>query len=285
MSVRSHVVLGGALLVAFSLGLFELVDQWLVAPWSRYSALFVLLLGWQLARERDARPSPVLGVGLIVAAAGLQLLSVASAVPAIARIAFVAAVMGFLLLRGFASLRVAVLAVFIVPVPSMLTELLAGQYIAEALFSGAAALLQWLGVTITSAEREVLAGDTLLRIRRYHGGLTTLIATVGLAWYVISGARAPMRHALRLVAGFLSLGVIAQVLGVVLACMAVVAGSESAASTLLDTVGWLVPTVVAVYVLERLHKQRSSTPGLPAPAPGLAGERLDVSESLRPRPV
>ena len=160
MSVWTHVVLAGALLVAFSPGLFDLVDQWLVAPWSRYSALFVLLVGWQLARERDARPSPVLGVGLIVAAAGLQLLAVASVVPAIARIAFVAAAMGFLLLRGFATRRVAVLAAFIVPVPSMLTELLAGEYVAEALFAGATTLLQWLGVAITSAEREVLAGDT-----------------------------------------------------------------------------------------------------------------------------
>ena len=142
------ILLGAALLLAFSPGLYDLARHWLLHPWSRYSALFVLLVAWCSARERDAKPKRLVGAGLIAAGVVLQLLSVLSVMPAIARLALVLAAIGFMLLRGLATPRVAALAVFVVPVPHAFTDALGGGLVTQELFRGASNLLQPLGVAV-----------------------------------------------------------------------------------------------------------------------------------------
>lgn len=256
MSRRRQVdiLLGAALLLAFSPGLYDLARHWLLHPWSRYSALFVLLVGWCSARERDAKPKRLVGAGLIAAGVVLQLLSVLSVMPAIARLALVLAAIGFLLLRGLATPRVAALAVFVVPVPHAFTDALGGELVTQELFRSASNLLQPLGVAVAAGEQQILAGDAVLEIDSTQAGLPTLVAMLGLAWYVVLRARPPARRAGLWLAALLSSGVIAQGLGIVLACLVLAWGSASAASFSLDTVGWLLPAVVVVWALERYQR-------------------------------
>ncbi len=260
---RVDIPLGGALLLAFSPGLYDLFRHWLLHPWSRYSALFVLLVGWCLARERDAKPKRLVGAGLIAAGVVLQLLSVLSVMPAIARLAFVAAAIGFMLLRGLVTPRVAALAVFVVPVPHAFTSAVGGVLVAQELFRSAELLLQPFGVAVAAGQYQVLAGSTALEVNSTQAGLPTLVAMLGLAFYAVLRARPSARRAGLWLAALLSSGVIAQGLGIVLACLALASGSASAASFSLDTVGWLLPAVVVVWSLERYQRPQAGIDTLP----------------------
>ena len=69
----TDVALGLAVAAAFSPGLADLVVHWMAHPWSRYSAIFVLLLVWVARREGAVPAHRALGVAGLALGAVLPL--------------------------------------------------------------------------------------------------------------------------------------------------------------------------------------------------------------------
>lgn len=254
---RTDAVLALALGLAFSPGLFDLVRHWALAPWSRYSAVFVALTVWLALRLPRPAARPAAGVAVGVAAVGLQLVAMLAGAPALARPAVVLAGVGLVVGRGLASARIAWLAPWIVPVPYQLTDWTGGDRIAPELFRAMARCLRVFGVGVAAGERRVVAGDAWLLLDSTQAGLPVLVAAAGLSVYAALRLR-PGR------AGFawgacllLAAGAASQLLAVGLACLALATGSAKLAGFAVDSLSWMLPSLAAVVVVERRAARRA----------------------------
>lgn len=255
MSPRvANVALGVPLLLAFSPGLYDLGAHWIANPWSRYSAVFVPLLAWAAWRERGAAPLRGLGVSAIAAGMLLQLLAAMSVMPALGRPAVALAAIGFLLLRGLASPGCAALAIFVVPIPYTFTRLLAGDSIARELFRTAERLVGLVGGHVAAGTHQVVSGDASLSVEPWQAGLPVAVAAVGLAWWAFLRAAPSVAQAARWLPALVVAAAVAQFLAVVLACLALMAGSGAVAAFVVDTFGWLALSAAVVFGAERRRR-------------------------------
>ena len=111
-----------ALAFALSPALVELAAHVFRTPWARAQLLFVPLFALAMACER--RPQPALrrtrlGLGLIGLALGFIAFSVAGGLASVGRLAIPAAVLGLSAYRGRRWPGAALLAVWLVPLPSI----------------------------------------------------------------------------------------------------------------------------------------------------------------------
>lgn len=248
---RGDLILGVALLAAFSPGIFDLAGHWLEAAWPRYGLGFAALLAWCVVRSSRVPPRPRLGLVLIALCLVTQLLAALAAVVPVARPAIAGALIGFLSTRGLAPLRTALLAVFIVPIPYSVAESLGGQAIAEALAGWGAALVSALGLAVSLGEPGLTSGSTSLVTSPTHAGFAVLQVMIGLAWYAALRRGLTAVATATRIAGFLVLGLLVQGIATVLACTAIFLGSAPLAEAILDSLSWLVPAVIVVFRTER----------------------------------
>ena len=256
---RSDVVLAVVLLASLSLALVELGSHWLANPWSRYSLVFIPLAAW-VAYNEDYKPRhPRLGALIIVVAMLIQLVSAKAALLVVSRIALACALMGFLLNRGFASKRCALLSLFIVPIPYSLASDLGGKAVAEWMIEQCGALL---GASVSVFKHVVSVDNTSLPVASTYAGLPLVMLCVGLAGYHSLRLQVGLTGALRALGIlFLTIPVI-QFTAISLAILALSSDSAPVAAIMLDTMTWLVPTFVVVVGTERAVPRRAR--GLPA---------------------
>ncbi len=248
---RGDLILGLALLAAFSPGVVDLADHWLEHAWPRYGLGFAALVAWCVARSPRALPRPRLGITLIAVSLVTQLLAALGAVLPVSRPAIAGAVIGFLLMRGLAPVRTVLLALFIVPIPYSVAALLGGHAVADFLLESSATLVSALGFPVFLGEFGVTAGSTVLVMAPIHGGLPLLQVMLGLGWYAALRRGLDAAPTARGIARFVALGAVVQGVAMVLACLAVSFGSLAVAETILETLTWLVPAAVVVFRTER----------------------------------
>ena len=182
---------------------------------------------------------------------------------ALRRLALALGLAGFLLLRGLASPRCALLALFVVPVPHMLADMLWGDDLAPELFRAASRLLGLFGWGVAAGQHEVLAGAARLEVDSTQAGLPAVVCALGLA------VDAALRRGVSL--GWLGGAAVAAVaiafashfVAVVLSSAALVAGSATLSAFAVDTLGWAIPAGAVAWWVERA--ERRAGPAEPAP--------------------
>ena len=123
-------VLWLALAAACSRVLTDLASHWSAEPWTLYSALFaplLLLACWSRPPEAGARPSTGTATGYLYLFGGLAIVAatVGGGMPRLARVALPFAIVGTARVLGRPAPAVAWLALWLVPIPSVLADVAA----------------------------------------------------------------------------------------------------------------------------------------------------------------
>ncbi len=253
--------------IAFSPGIYDLVRQWLHAPWSRYSALFVVLTVWLIASGTagpTAGPVPRLrrGIGGAAIAAGLllQLAAGLAVMPSLARPAMLLGGLGLLWLRGLAPLSVACVAVWIVPLPHQVMDGLGGDTVAAGFLRAASEVVNLFGAGVAAGARRVISGDAALVVDSSQSGLPTLVAMLGVGAYAALRLQIDIVRALRCLPALVAAAIAGQFVASVLACLALAAGSLALAGFCIDSLSWMLPAAVVVWGVEGRVEQRMRNP-------------------------
>lgn len=173
-----------ALAVAFSPVLIDLARHLLAAPWARGALVFPWLV-WLAARVDRPAGSPPLGrhwVGLALGAAlVLQVVAIGGDAVRVARVGLVLAAALALWGTGTVGLRSAILALWILPVPSFVMEALSPNL--EVAVARLAALGPAVSVGTTSAGDPALstaAGS--IELAPIDGGIALALGLAGVQW-------------------------------------------------------------------------------------------------------
>ncbi len=249
-NTRTDWILGVSLLAAFSPALLNLSGQWLDAGWSRYSIVFVPLLLRCVRQGPRGDVQVWLGSLLIGLCLLAQLLAAQGGFPALGRPAMAGAIIGFLVLRGFCPLRTACLALWIVPVPSFLCSLLRGEATADFLFHQSKVALSFIGL-IPAAWEGLAEGGRQFSVIPVYNGLPLLALMTGLALFAAIRQELDSRRTLRLALLLGIAGVGVHLLSVLLATTALGHGSPDLATTIVETLSWLLPTAGVIFAIER----------------------------------
>lgn len=239
------VALWLALFFATSHVLADLAEHWIADPWSRYSLPFALLLVLEIWRSGPAAPNRWIGVSLIALAMLGVLGAVLASVTFAARPCLAMALIGALLYRGTTAWRTALLALWIIPVPSALMRALAGVPTGIDLFEIAAFATSPLGVEIEVQGRVIHSAATRLVVAPHHGGLVALVHLAGLVWYTAASRAASWPTTFKWLVGAALLALPVQILANMLTLVLLQFGVSADVGTQLgDLARWLVPTVV-----------------------------------------
>ncbi len=246
----TDIVLLVALVAAFSVSIFDLVAHWIASPWSRYSIVFVPIVGWVAYHETYRRRHPRLGALLIVAGVTTQLFSVMADTLALSRPALVCALIGLLINRGFASKRCALLSVFIIPIPHFVTSGLGGFEIAEWWMRLVADTLA-IEYTLVTHIFRVADGQIALEVSPTYGGVPLLALTLGLAGYAgLRLHRSLAQTAMQLVR-WIAILIPAQLFALAVAVVVLEAIGAAATHVFLDHSVLIAAIVAIVYQTER----------------------------------
>jgi hypothetical protein len=244
-----------ALALAFSPVLLELGEHLASEPWTRYAALFPLLLARAAAAAPRRPEASASGYAWIAAGAAVEIAGVGGGIPRFARPGLALAVIGLCRARGIADLRVAALALWMIPLPS--TALGAASPALETALLRPAA---WLGRSAGLAERSEppgLAGaDGALLLQPPDGGLPLAALLSGLGWYAALRAGEGTRAGLARAAG---LGIAAfplQALALVVGAGVLALGAPRAAELALRPGLWPLAAAAGVLWAERRSRVR-----------------------------
>jgi hypothetical protein len=245
---RSDIMLSLVLLASFSLALIDLAGYWLSNPWTRYSLVFIPLVAWVAYNEDNKQRQPRLGAVLIVAAMFVQLTSAKAAMLALSRPALACALIGFLLNRGFASKRCAVLSVFIVPIPYSLASDLGGLESSEWLFLKIASAL---GIGASLFDHVLTVGGKEFALTSTYAGLPLVVLSLGLAGYAGLRRHSGLSGALRGWGALMLAAPIVQACAIAFALFALSSGASQLALFLLDTLTWIAIALPTIVLTER----------------------------------
>ena len=161
--------LWAAMLVAISPAISDLAIHWAQHPWSRYSMVFVGC--YVLALRAEAPGPPLRWRGFALLATGLvgQMLGLLASIAFVARPFAAISIIGVSFLRGRTSLRVALLALAIVPVPSAVVRGLGGIELEDLIYRVAIAMLSPLEMGLGIEGRWVLGDGFRIRVDAIDG--------------------------------------------------------------------------------------------------------------------
>lgn len=245
---RSDAVLSLALLAAFSLSLLNLGTHWLENPWSRYSLVFVPLVAWVAYNEDYKRRHPKFGALMILAAILIQLISAKVGFLAVSRPALACGLIGFLLNRGFASKRCALLALFAVPIPYSLATDLGGLQIAEWLFTTSAGIF---GIEQGIETHVLIVGKNRFPVASTFAGLPLVVLAVGLSGYFGLRRQQSLAGTAQFFACLLLAAIPIQIVAIALSLLALAQDQVAAAEAILSTFVWILPAALVVAYTER----------------------------------
>lgn len=170
-----------ALAAAFSPLLVEWAAHLRTDAWARYVLGFVVLTPWAFWKWSDAAPPRRAGFALVIVALMIQLAGIGGEFVRFARPALPLAVIGLCLALGSAPLRVAALAAWCVPVPSLLEKLLGPGFL-EGQLSLVGGSLAALGLPLHVEGAQVLSGAEGFALAPGLGGLVWVALLSGLGW-------------------------------------------------------------------------------------------------------
>jgi len=155
------------------------------------------------------------------------------------------------LATGVAPLRTALLALWIIPMPSLLADVMGGIDLARNLFAAAAELLTRVGLDLQVVRRLVVSGDPELRFSPTSARLPLFVLLSGLGWY--RALRLDLRPlaTLRSVLLHLLCGVPIQLAAIALELVAFALGAGTASGFLLEPIPWLVSAAAVIVLAER----------------------------------
>jgi hypothetical protein len=239
-----------ALLVALSPSLYDLARHWVAHPWARYSLGFIPLFARVLVSDTRRPPRRALGLLLIGVSVLGQMLAEVAAFPTVARPLLPTALIGGVLFTGIASPRTALLAFWLVPVPSVLMAQLGGDALAAKLADVAATAVTGFGATVIASEGALRTAASSIAVPAQWGGSLLLVQLTGLAWYVgIRRGLSARATAIALVAAAAAAGPLQ--LGFITAGAAALAQGQAALGAfLVDPGSWLAPLLLAYAIGE-----------------------------------
>lgn len=251
---RRNAMLWLGLVGGFSPVVVDLLRHCAAEPWAGYALVFVPLLAVCVRQSRgDARASPN-GYLWIVVGVVIELVAIRADAVRMARPGLALAAIGLCRAFGLASVPASLLALWLVPVPSLILarpspdlEMAWARLMLEP--------LGWLGAQLGMDGARVVAPGGVLELRPSDGGLPLLALLSGLGWYAAvragCGVPAAARRALVWGAGAIPL----QALAMWLALAALAGRSPELSRLLLDSVVWGVTAAVAVARIE-LRRRR-----------------------------
>ncbi len=257
---RGQSVLWGALAVALSPLLVDLATHLAETGWARGAVIFPFLLVY--CAWRDTAPSRPSRDGLVLLVLGLVVafVSVGGGMPRIGRPGIALSVIGLARLTGRPSLRCALLALWVIPLPTQIIEALApgldaavaqlSAYIATALGVAAhvdASRVVALWLVVPSGRLELLAGD---------GGLPLAWTFAGLGWFVAVRCEAPLAAAMRTALRWTVAALPLQAAALAIACTLALLGRPALGRSLLDHFP-LVATLLGLVLASRLQAESS----------------------------
>jgi hypothetical protein len=255
-----------ALLAAFSPTLTNLGSHWWEQAWPRYSLIFIPLLVWcvrcEQASEEPPRAWRRFGVSLLALSLLMQLVATSGAMPALGRPALALAIIGLLLFRGLTSARCALLALWIIPMPNLVSTRLAGVACANALYRAVGSLLSPLGLDLEIESEWIRSGTNELQIAPETGGLLMLSLILGLAWYRMLRTGNGVGSMIRDLVPMLLAGAAVQLAAVAAASITLVSGRADTAQAILD-LAWLIPAVAVVAWTETGRRPAAGSSSLP----------------------
>lgn len=248
------VGVGLGLLVAFSPTLVEGVQHALAHPWARGMLPFLLLVPWAVAEDRPIAP-PRFGRGLVygalAAALLLQVVAIGGDALRIARAGLVFALALSIWGLGWGGRRSALLALWLLPLPSFAIEL-GSPWLESGLGQGAAFApgVEWAS-SRAGASLSATGAVESVSLAALDGGLALLWGALGLAVFRSIETKATLAGWLRHAGLAACSAVIGQVgLLCVAACLTRRFG-EAGARALLDQGGWLLLLVAGLGLLAR----------------------------------
>jgi len=254
---RSELLLWLALFAAFSPVLAELAGSLRAGfiPWTLIvgpALLAILMLrGIGRAGTRSAAGPPLLVLGVL-----LQLLGIFAATWSLARLGLATAVVGLALYLGGPSLRVALLALGVVPVPVTLVNLYSPR--AESLLLGAVcAPAQAVGLAVSCTGPVAEIGGERLELLGRDVGLPLAVVLAELGWYAGLVSGISWRRSVGRAGRFAAAVLVIQPAAVALALFFLATRGDAAARLWLDT-GVAATCTLAVLLWSGATPRRST---------------------------
>lgn len=254
-STREAAWLWAGLALAFSPAFAELVSHWREEPWARYSAVALWLLPRSASALRERVPGRRDGLLLVLAGLALEVFAALAGPAKLGRPGLVLGVLGMARALGHPPLRVAALAVLLVPVPAALVRL-PDPLLRPLLLAPAAALAGALGASLEAVPLGLARGAALLRVYPHDLGvpLAALFAGAAFATSVVRGAGATRALLAAAAASLTALPVSLAALFV--GALVFEARGAELARSWLDDGPWLLAALVALVGFEAARRQR-----------------------------
>lgn len=239
-----------ALAIGFSPLWLDWLEHALERPWATYALLLLplaVVAAWRAPRVR-ARPAFALG---IVAALAIELAALAWGAPQRGRLALPLAWISACLAFGAAPLRVSLLALFWVPIPSLVFKA-TSPALEHAQIGVVVPALAGLGVEVARDAAWIVSGDQRLAVTRFHAGWNVLALAAGLFAAVTVSGRC--RFSLPACAGAaLGLAIGVQLGGLAAAALALSLAGPAPAERLLDHAWWAAIVLGAPLALRAMR--------------------------------
>jgi hypothetical protein len=269
---RDSTVLWIAVAAALSPSLVDLGAHVVANPWVRGTAIFPLLLAWcaftDPAPSRPARDGlPLLLLGVAAAFVG-----VGGGMPRVGRPGIALAVIGVARMTGRPSLPVALLAIWLVPLPTQFVEALAPGL--DGLVARAAAQLgSFAGVPAEADARRVTAlwfvtPSGPLQLFPGDGGLALAWTFAGLGWFAALQRRLPIAACARAALRWSITALPLQIAALAIACVAALFGAPAASRGWLDLFPLLATLVGVAWAVHSRTPQRAALSGDAPPHAG-----------------
>jgi hypothetical protein len=242
------VVLWIALAIAFSPALLDMGRNLAADPYDLNTLVpALLLLGYVVAQRSQRAPGRQDGLAVLLAGLVLEILGIASMTWSLARLGVPVAIMGAARLTGFPSLRVAALALFVVPIPDFLI-LGASPDLEVALASSASYVASSFGAPLVVEALELRSAEQHLNLVAQDGGLVLLPLLMTIGWFHALRAGTSIPRALMGVAAWVLALLPIQVMALVIAGLLVAAGDPELARIWLRDGLWPLIAVVGLGV-------------------------------------
>ena len=235
----SPVLLALALVLALSPILREFAGHVLDQPWTAYALPFPFLLWHAAARSPREAPRWSAGLGWIAAALVLELIAVGGGVPRMGRPAIALAVIGWLRVTGLAPLPVALLALWLIPLPKAVSAL-----------ASPGLERTWQEIAL-----RIVPDAGRFPVAHWDGGVRIVAMAAGLGWWAAVRQGGDVAAAFRRAAAFGALGLPLQVVAMILATALVSFGHLEAAHLWLLHGVWIV-TLAGALSAEWLRRPR-----------------------------
>jgi len=256
-----NAVLWLGLVGAFSPVVVDLLRHCAEEPWARYALVFGPLLAVCVRQSRAGARASADGYLWLAVGVLIELVAIRADALRMARPGLALAVIGLCRAFGFAPTRAAALALWLIPVPSMLLWFFSPQLE----MAVPRLVVPWvgaLGAPLSLQGSRVLGSSGVLVFRPSDGGLPLAALLSGLGWYAAVRVGSAPSLILRRTLVWAALAVPVQLVTVLLALGALAADLPSLAGFTLDNFWWLAAAAGIAWIELRPRMEQLGKPPL-----------------------